>query len=250
MLTFAAENGVKGVFCEKPLCNSLRESDVMLNVCERHGLKYIHGTQRRYQAMHRNVRAMVEAGEIGEIQAIVAHCGEDAAQQGHTHAVDMVLFLAGDGEVDFVQGTAAATEEDWDGDCLKVDAPISMGYIRFRNGIHAYLVASSGYEFEVSGTRGKLRTLNNGKGYIWRRADENGVLQDATGPVAPLESGTLRGIEDLVRALDCDTDTQGGIDVACRGLEVVLGLIESHRRGGTRVVLPLANRDLAVMSDY
>lgn len=247
---YAVAHGVKGIYCEKPLCNSMAEADRMLAACRQHNVKFNYGTQRRYMALYRQVRALADAGELGDIQAVVAHCGVSAAQWGHTHAADMLLFLAGDGEVDYVQGTAVATAEDWDGDRLKKDAPIAMGYARFKNGVHAYLVAAGGYEFEVSGTKGKVRTTDNGQGYIWRRPDEHGrLLPVADAPQAPIESGTLRGVEDIVRAIDEDGQTKGDIALACRSQEIVLGIIESHRQGGGRVALPLANRGMAVKPD-
>jgi predicted dehydrogenase len=247
---FAVEHGVRGIYCEKPLCNSMREADAMLEACRQRGVKFNYGTQRRYVAMYRNVRRLVDEGAIGQVQAIVASCGPGAAQWGHTHAADMLLFLAGDGEVDFVQGTALADESDWEGMRLKKDPPITCGYVRFTNGIHAYLVAAGGYEFEVSGATGKLRTTDNGLGYTWRRVDEQGLLRDADAPQVPIESGTLRGIEDLVAALDADTDTQGNLTLACRSQEMIFGLIASHRQGGARVKLPLQDRDLAIAPDH
>ena len=32
---FAAEHGVKGVYCDKPLCASMEEADAMVDACER-----------------------------------------------------------------------------------------------------------------------------------------------------------------------------------------------------------------------
>jgi predicted dehydrogenase len=247
---FAAESGIKGIYCEKPLCNSMRQADAMLGACERHGVKFNYGTQRRYIPLYRDARRLVEEGEIGDLQAILAHCGVGAAQWGHTHAADMLLFMAGDCAVDFVQGTALASEDDWEGERLKVDAPISMGYVHFDNDVHAYLVAGSGYEFELSGTMGKLRILNNGAGYHLRKVDEHGRFMDAPSPDFTLTSGTLKALEDLVGALDDDTDTQGNIRLACRSQEIILGMIASHRQGGARVELPLQNRDMAVAPDH
>jgi len=250
IVTCAAEMGVKGIYCEKPLCNAVHEMDSMLEVCGKHGVKFNYGTQRRYAALYRNARRMIEEGEIGDVQAIVGHCGVSAAQWGLTHAADMLLFLAGDGEVDFVQGTALAEETDWQGDTLEKDAGISSGYVRFKSGVHAYLVGAGGWEFEVSGTKGKLRTLANGMGYSLRKPDEHGEFRQVEAPAAVVESGTLRGVEDLVRALDEDGETSGNLTLACRSQEMIFGIIESHRRGGSRVNLPLANRSLAIAPDH
>jgi predicted dehydrogenase len=249
IVVFAARSGVRGVYCEKPLCNAVREMDAMLEACSRAGVKFNYGTQRRYTALYRNARRLLEAGEIGQVQAVLAHCGAGAAQWGLTHAADMILFLAGDGEVEYAQGTVLAEEIDWEGDRLKIDARVTSGYVAFKNGVHAYLTASGGWEFEISGTKGKLRTLSNGQGYTLRKADEHGGFHPVEAPPVPMESGTLRGMEDLVRALDEDGETQGPLGLACRSQEIIFAIAESHRQGGARVKLPLVNRNLAIAPD-
>ena len=46
-------------------------------------------------------------------------------------------------------------------------------------------------------------------GYSLRKKDEHGELRPVDAPEAVIESGTLRGMEDIVRAIDEDGDTQG-----------------------------------------
>ena len=165
----AAENGVRAIYCEKPLCNSMAEADAMAAAVVAHGVKFNYGTQRRYVRMYRNLREMIDAGHIGQLQSVIAHCGASAAQWGHTHAADMLLFLAGDGPVSWVQGTARFEDTDWERDRLTVDPPIETGTIRFADGVTGSFVPAGGYEFEVSGTEGKLRTLSNAARCSWRR---------------------------------------------------------------------------------
>jgi hypothetical protein len=193
---------------------------------------------------------MIERGDIGEVQAVVANCGISVAQWGHTHAADMMLFFALDSEAEFAQGTVQAEAADWEGDRLTIDPRISNGYVKFKNEIHAYLVGTPGWEFEISGTEGQLRTLSNGMGYSLRKKDENGELRPVPAPEAVIESGTLRGMEDIVRALDEDGDTQGNLPLACRSQELIFALVESHRQGGARVALPLENRALSIAPDH
>lgn len=246
---FAAEHGVKGIYCEKPLCGSAEEADAMVEACEKHGVRFNYGTQRRYTPLYRKLRALIAEGAVGELQAVVAHCGVGAAQWGHTHTSDMLLFLAGDPEIDFVQGTIVGDGSHWEDDRLSTDPGIASGYVRFRNGVHGYLVASGGMEFEVSGSAGKLRTLNNGLAAQWRQARGPWhLLEEAPFPDFPIGSGTVNCIRDLVEALDTGRETQGNIHLARRSQEMILGFVESHRQGGARVPLPLANRKLYVGS--
>ena len=247
---FAAEAGVKGIYCEKALCNAVHEMDAMLQVCTPRGVKFNYGTQRRYAALYRNARTMIERGDIGQMQTVVAHCGISVAQWGHTHAADMMLFFALDSEAEFAQGTVQAEAADWEGDRLTVDPRVNNGYVKFKNGVHAYLVGAPGWEFEISGTEGQLRTLSNGMGYSLRKKDEHGELRPVAAPEAIVESGTLRGMEDIVRALDEDGDTQGNLPLACRSQELIFAIVESHRQSGTRVPLPLENRALSIAPDH
>ncbi|MBT5875745.1 MAG: Gfo/Idh/MocA family oxidoreductase [Candidatus Latescibacteria bacterium] len=247
---FAAEHGVKGIYCEKPLCCSMGEADAMVDACLQHGVKFNYGTQRRYMPLFQSMRKMAQGGNLGRIECVIGHCGVGAAQWGHTHTTDMLLCLAGDGEVDFVQGTIVASDDDWQGNRLLTDPGISNGYIRFANGVHGYILSGSGFEFEVSGSNGKLRSMNNGALVQWRTlTDPWNLLEERPMPEIARESGTVNGIRDIVRALDNGVDTQGNILLARRSQEMIFGLIASDRSGGQRVPLPLEDRDLYVGRD-
>ena len=109
----------------------------MVDVVQRYGVKFNYGTQRRYMPVYRKVRELVDAGEIGNIQCTIAQYGASSALWGLTHAADMLLFLASDPEVDFVQGTIVCRDSDWDGNRLDIDPAITGGYVRFANGVQA-----------------------------------------------------------------------------------------------------------------
>jgi len=244
---FAVEHGVRAIYCEKPLCCSMQEADAMATACERQGVLFNYGTQRRYTPIFRTVRAMVERGEIGRPEAVVAFCGPSAAMWGHTHTTDMLMYLAGDVEAEYAQATAAAGGGDWQGDRLMTDLGILMGYVRFSNGVHGYLTAGTGDEYEVRGSEGTLRVLNNGSWLEWRRVRQPGRrLQTEAVEPPPIESGTVNGLRELVAALDGQGEPGGGIDRARASQEIVFAWMESHRRNGARVPLPLSNRQLTI----
>ncbi len=249
LFCYAAQHGVRGIYCEKPLCNAVYEMDMMREICSATKLAFNYGAQRRYMPIYAKVRKLVADGAIGEVEAIIAHCGVSSAQWSLTHATDMLLYLAGDVPVKYVQGTMTVDDKDWEGDVLKRDGSICSGYIHFENGIHAYLSASGGWEFEVSGSLGKLRILNNGLGYQMRLKKQDGQLEEVEVPEIEICGGTQRGIEDLARALDNDGPTLGNLEVACQSQEVIFSLAESHRCGGKRIDLPLSNRQLAIAPD-
>ena len=247
MVVFAAENGVKGIYCEKSLCGSMDDADDMLAACEAHGVKFNYGTQRRYTPLYNKMRELIDAGELGGIQVVIGHCGVSAAQWGHTHTTDLLLYLAGDPDVEYVQGAANLTDEERASQRIDSDPGIPTGYIKFANGVHGHMVAGGGHEYEVSGSKGKLRSHNNGVTCLWRQAQgSHGQLEDVPFPVPPHVSGTLGAVTDIIEAIEDDRETLGNIRVACRSQEMILGLVESERQGGARIPLPMANRSLYV----
>ena len=87
--------------------------------------------------------------------------------------------------------------------------------------------------------------LNNDQPVLWVQAHlpyghcgehaNDGDFEYLTFPDYERVSPTLR----LVQALDTGKPTRGGVRLARRNLELIFAFIESHRRGGKRVRLPL-----------
>ena len=242
MTIFAAENGVKGIYCEKPLCCSMEEADAMVEACETNNVKFNYGTNRRYQPLYWKMREIIESGEIGDLQCVICYCGVSVAQWMHTHTSDMMMYLAGDSEIEFVQGAIIANDSDWEGNILNTDPGIPMGYVKFKNGVLGYQTAAGGYEFEVSGSKGKLRAFDNGLGLQYRMSGGQPYpIEDI-----PSDRGTVNCIKDLIQAISTGGETRGNIQLARRSQEMILSFIESHRQGGKQVMLPLENRSLYV----
>ena len=246
IVVFAAEHGVKAMYCEKPLCCSMAEADAMLDVCEKHGVKFNYGTNRRFVPLFWRMRELIDNGSLGDLQSVTAH-SSSVAQWGLTHAADMLLYLAQDSEIEFVQGHITCDETDFDDNRLDTDPPINMGYVQFKNGVRGYVLTGSGYEFEVSGSEGRLRTINDTGALSWRKfMGEHKLLTEMPAVVYERESGTINAMRDIVKALDTDGDTLGNLTLACRSQEMIIGFVESHRQNGARVKMPLENRELYV----
>ena len=141
-----------------------------------------------------------------------------------------------------MQGTIAASDSDWEGNRLNTDTGIPMGYTKFTNGVDGYQLAASGYEFEASGSKGVLRSVESESTLLCRM---DGGQWSPTEDIAR-DTGTVNCIKNLIQAIATDGQTQGNIQLARRSQEMILGFVESHRQGGNRVRLPLENRSLYV----
>lgn len=244
---FAAERGARAIYCEKALCCSLAEADRMVAAVESRGIKFNTGTLRRWNVGMETLRDMIARGELGDLQAVITY-SVGGMLHSASHFFDLMLFLAGDPGLDWIQGTVTNPEFDpqadrWDDDLS------GIGQVRFSNGVMCHLLSTSMWaEFAVIGSEGSVDIMNNGVEYALRRRQlicNGSYYEYQPAPFPPYErtSPTVRLIRDLVQALDTDGETRQGIRRAVNTAEIAFGIIESHRQGGARVPLPLTRRD-------
>jgi predicted dehydrogenase len=250
---FAAERGVKGIYCEKAMCCSMTEADAMVEAVERNNVQFNLGTSRRWGTGVDAVMSLLEEGRLGTVRSVVCYGGGSLLHTG-SHWVDLIMRLAGDSPVSYVQGTVDAQGE-WDGRSNRIEHDLSgTGIIRFANGVQGYYLSGGPVgEFEVCGTRGTVRILDNGLRFQLRVLTERPgwrqtTFEDAPFPWFVRRSNTVRIIEDLIRAIETGGTTRGNVRIARTGTEIALGFVESHRRGGARVPFPLENRGLWMAS--
>lgn len=66
----------KHVFVEKPLCNSIAETDAVIQACQDAGVQLAVGHQERREAVYRRIKRMIDQGDLGQVYAFEAnHCG-------------------------------------------------------------------------------------------------------------------------------------------------------------------------------
>jgi predicted dehydrogenase len=68
--TIAAAAAGKHVFCEKPMAASVAEADAMIEACERAGVRLMVGHSRRFTPRYMQIRAAIDAGELGEVRFV------------------------------------------------------------------------------------------------------------------------------------------------------------------------------------
>ncbi len=253
MTVRAAEAGVPMIFCEKAMACSMREADAALEACRQRNVAFNTGVLRRFDFRYHHVRQLIASGVISEPKVAV-HYASTNLLHGHIHSVDTLMFLLGDPRATSVRGElrprdlAAALQEN---NRLDQD-PNAVYHIEFENGLEAYTVPAGHWDFEVFGTQGSVKIMNNGMDFALRvatkLADKYTVFRDAPFPpfTSPPKSATVALLEDIVQAHEQGRPTLGNIEVTHHATEICLAVAESHRRGGARVSLPMENRDLYV----
>lgn len=148
---------------------------------------------------------------------------------------------------------AAATDDDLAGngylDLAPEGAPGVQAFVR------AMPSGAADWEFEVIGTQGRLRAINDGEDVeFWKLAAGTlpGRRRDPARHVFPrpvgAASANVRTVRDLVAGVATGKESNCNGEAGRQALEIAIALRESHRRGGVRLDLPLDDRSLRINS--
>lgn len=250
----AVEQGVRAIYCEKPLATTLESADAVASLVRQKAVAFGYGTRRRHMEAYVRARALVKGGAIGLLRTIVVKFGRGALMWNHPHSVDIASFFADDAPIANVQANldllGAEMTSLEDGAKLDLDPIVESAHIRFANGLEALIVGADGQDVELVGSTGVLTVRQDGLALGWRRLAKEGdigwLLDEKVDPIAGDTSGTVRGLERLVRAVGLGAPDHAELDAALASHEVLFGFVESHFQSGARVPLPLRRRGIEI----
>ena len=242
----AANAGVRGIFCEKPLATNLADADRMVQAAERNGVILSVDHTRRFLPLWRHIREqIVDGGEIGRVQYIVGALNGRRSMlfRNGTHLVDSICYFA-DSDPDWVFAELEAGYEDYteyrgDGGHDPATEPSASGYIHFANGVRGFFVGGSKssadpkFRCEIVGTTGYVQVSRDDAVLI--RGGEREVIRAPVWSV----SGIPAGVRELVSLVDKGGEPVSPARDAHRVVEIMVGFLESQRRGNVRVDLPI-----------
>ncbi len=244
----AANAGIKGILCEKPIATTLADADRMIEATEKNGAVMTIEHTRRWNPLYHQVRALVRGGDIGALRIIVAHLGGPRAMlfRNGTHLIDMICFFA-ESEPAWVFAELDPGFEDYfeyrgDGGRDPAGDPGGSGYIHFHNGVRAFVNSSKGtckgFELELIGTDGALY-VGNETAELWTKDAKGRLGGRLIVPDPYMKSNILGAVEELIHRME-----HGGAGVSTghdgrRALEIIIGFLTSQKQGNRRVELPL-----------
>lgn len=235
----AAEAGIDGIICEKPMATSLGESRDMLDAADRNDAKLAVSTQRRFDPVHETARDLIANGAIGTPRAVTAQKGGGLLNWG-THIVDITRYILGDPDYEWVMGQVERRTDRYERGLEVEDR--CVGQICFEGGARmTYEGDMPGPDFDdvtihFSGSDGVLE-LDLGSSITV-------VTESGTEEHTPSSDMSDRSafLAAFVEWLDGDRE-----DHRCSGpragvvVEVLMALYESARTGGV-VEAPLHTR--------
>lgn len=247
MAVAAAETGVPMLFVEKAMACSMAEADKILDACQRNNTLFNTGVLRRFDSRYHKARELIENGEIGKIKAVV-HYAASSLLHGHIHSIDTIMYLLGDPIAKSVWGELRPRDTKIENNRLDHD-PSAIYHIEFEGGVEAWTVPAGMWDFEVWGSDGCIRGMNNGMDWGMRKpfklADGRSIFREAGFPDREVRSATVDLLQDLIDAHEEGRQTLGNVEVTHRCTEMCLAIAESHIQG-RRIELPLKNRELYI----
>ena len=248
----AVDAGVRAIFCEKPIATTLADTDRIIAACAERKVPLLIDHTRRWYPDFLEVRRLIRSGAIGPLQRIVATLGGPQAMlfRNGTHLVDMVCFVA-DSEPDSVIGELDDEHKDYapryagDGGRDPATDPGGSAYIRFRNGVRAFINASKGtlanFEVDLIGERGRIRIGAN-VAEEWR-ASEDGRPMMRRIAVPPTTRGDMvAAIEELIGLVERGGQGSSTGEDGRRTLSILLGILQSNAAGSARIPFPIQDQ--------
>jgi len=244
----AVAAGARGILCEKPLATSLGEVDRIVAACDRPGVAFAFGLDRRWDPTYRALAQTVRDGAIGEVRAVAGWGLPDLVNHG-CHWFDRLLDFAGDPEVAAVAGRIDPLA-GLPADARQRLAPPGSCQILLANGVEAFVSpAGPGVGFDVAGTAGRLLVLNDGgEARLWTGADDGRTLVERELQLPRPAPAWPLAVADLLDAIEAGRPTLADVHAARRATEVGFAVHQSHREGGRRIAPAEVDRALRIES--
>lgn len=248
----AVEAGVRGIFCEKPISESLSAADEMIRFCAEHEVTLIIGHQRRFDAMHQRLAAFVRDGGLGHVQQATCYYTAGIANTG-THLFDLLRLYLGD--VCWVCGRLSGATS------ANAADPNIDGWIGFASGTSVAIQALDAaaytiFEITLLGTEGRLRLGSHGSRVEFeeaRSSERFSGYRELFPAATPVESKSSQellmcGVAHLVDCMEKKYKPVSSGEDGRAALEIVCALSQSAMECGRRIELPFANSSVTVRS--
>jgi predicted dehydrogenase len=243
-------HGIRGFFCEKPLCLKLEDADRLTALLRRNSVAFVYGTRRRYMPIFRRVKEALDRGHLGQVHTIVMRFGCIPLLWQHPHTVDVASFFAGDTALEWVQADLALDLSLVAPPIVDADPLVRCATLRFVNGVTAHIVSAGSFDVEIAGTGGMVTVFSDGAAAEWRTpgATSDGSIDPGHLLTRQCEentddvSGTIESVRALIAALRGELDRSYDLNLLTRNHEALFGMVYSHLEEGRRIHWPIERR--------
>jgi scyllo-inositol 2-dehydrogenase (NAD+) len=248
----AAAAGVRAFHVEKPLCNSRTELAGLERLFAGDERFLTFGAIRRFFRVYGRARELADSGEYGELREIRVNMGIGALYWTHPHSVDLVLFAAGDRQLEAVQARLSGVVMR-EARVVSSDPVVDMATLLFADGVMGHITRSPGADLVFACARGEITVENDGRTIriAAPRGEDPYLVREAGDlPALGAPEGTFAPMGQLVNCLQgdaaaCAANRRLRYDIFL-GQRALFAMVESHLCSSRLVTLAEAGADLTI----
>ena len=238
LIKLAIKNKVKGIVCEKPMADTLKDAKEIIKICRGGKVVLLINHMRRFDPLIREWQKEIKNGLIGDIVQSTCYYYNGLLNNG-THTIDLLRFFLG--EIKWVRGIINKETT-----VSKRDQNID-GVVGFENGTRAFLqTLPKNYGFSsyyFYGTKGRFLIKNAGYKIELRKLIENKNYKNYYQLSEPIiQKGRLRSFmmpmaNHIVACLDGEEEPLDTGEDGLAAIKIVSALRKSAKDNGKIVKL-------------
>ena len=244
----AANSGVKGIFLEKPISDSINDAKKIIEICKRNKIKLQIDHQRRFHPVYLKIKKVLDEKKIGEIQFINVYYGAGIANTG-SHMFDLLRMLFG--EIKYVKSQYSKNKSQ-----NKNDPNLDMT-IEFFNSITCQINSLDYtnyaiFNMEIYGMKGVLKIdLIKNEGKLLKISNKSNVYKILEKEIIIaakiFETPIQMGLRNIINSIKLDKKIQSNGNDGMKSLEIIIAVMKSAKQK-KQITLPLSNNQFKISS--
>lgn len=243
--------GVRALHVEKPLCNSVRELEMLERLLDAGDYFMTLGAVRRFLPPYIEAVREAHAERSGKLVEARISVGAAPLYWTHPHSIDLLLFAAGGRKVEAVSARLSSFSAEGS---VVVDDPIIDGAtIWFEGGFAGHIGRALGSDFHVASQFGEYSVINDGAALTTVRFEEGypyPVTHPLPMPQAEGPGGSAAPIGHLIACLAGDPEEMRANAALRRdillGQRILFAMVQSHFEGGCPVAPDAIDPNLVI----
>jgi len=244
----AANSGIKGIFLEKPISDSINDARKIIELCTKNNISLQIDHQRRFHPIYTKIKKILDEKKIGKIQTINAYYGAGVANTG-SHLFDLLRMLFG--EIKYVKSESSQNKS------LNQKDPNLDIKMKFLNSTVCRINSLdytnyAKFDIEVYGMKGviKMDLIKNqatlakisNKSNVYKILEKENIIKEKIS-----ETPIQRGLKDLINSIKLDKKTISNGNEGLKSLEIIVAARKSFNQK-REIKLPLANNNFKIHS--
>ena len=245
----AVKNGIRAIFLEKPVSDSLKDASAIIKICEKHNTKLQIDHFRRFIPVYKKLAYKIKNGFYGNLQGCTFQFGAGIANTG-SHIFDLVRMFFGD--IRWIEANPSSNNSNNPND------PNLDVLAHCKNNLNCHLRMYNLKNFGInemdllSMDNRIIIDLMNNQVQIFKPMKNSGLAYSVLKKSSCIDDihkqGIVLGLEDLIKSIKNNSQTSSTGSDGYKSLEAIIASNISARKNGKRIHLPIKSYSYKISS--